>query len=303
MDTLIRRESSKKAFTLIELLVVIAIIALLAAILFPVFARARENARRTSCQSNMKQLGLGLMQYEQDHDERFPVGVANCCSEPEVSGIGWGEDIYPYVKNIQVYICPDDGINALDQEAGQERVSYATNANLTTDWQGLLLIGGTLSSVNASARTVQLFECAATGGMLDDPPANGQPSYLSATGYGIQGRMNEGIFTGGGWYATGLLSGRGGLVAPNPSVSCNTAYGAGTHYFQTAGGRHVNGSNYLMCDGHVKFLSGDAVSGGLTAASGITPQTTYTSPNDVYDGAEGTEYTGPGAHAVTFSPT
>ena len=64
--------TSRRAFTLIELLVVIAIIALLAAILFPVFARARENARRSSCGSNMKQMGLAVQQYSQDYDERFP---------------------------------------------------------------------------------------------------------------------------------------------------------------------------------------------------------------------------------------
>lgn len=68
--------SSKKGFTLIELLVVIAIIAILAAILFPVFARARENARRASCQSNLKQIGLGILQYAQDYDERYPGGGA-----------------------------------------------------------------------------------------------------------------------------------------------------------------------------------------------------------------------------------
>src|SRR5215212_3202179 len=66
------RQASRKAFTLIELLVVIAIIAILAAILFPVFARARENARRTSCLSNLKQLGLAFVQYTQDYDERLP---------------------------------------------------------------------------------------------------------------------------------------------------------------------------------------------------------------------------------------
>src|SRR5471032_187855 len=66
-----------KGFTLIELLVVIAIIAILAAILFPVFARARENARRASCQSNLKQIGLGFQQYSQDYDERFPIALSS----------------------------------------------------------------------------------------------------------------------------------------------------------------------------------------------------------------------------------
>ena len=81
--------SARRAFTLIELLVVIAIIAILAAILFPAFARARENARRTSCQSNMKQIGLGMIQYQQDYDEkvvpyRIP-GTNPFASNPNVS--------------------------------------------------------------------------------------------------------------------------------------------------------------------------------------------------------------------------
>jgi prepilin-type N-terminal cleavage/methylation domain-containing protein/prepilin-type processing-associated H-X9-DG protein len=94
---------TKRGFTLIELLVVIAIIAILAAILFPVFARAREKARQASCSSNTKQLGLGFLMYVQDYDERFPPQ-----RDWAVSGSfrHWVDEIYPYVKNSQLYICP-----------------------------------------------------------------------------------------------------------------------------------------------------------------------------------------------------
>jgi prepilin-type N-terminal cleavage/methylation domain-containing protein/prepilin-type processing-associated H-X9-DG protein len=108
----------RTGFTLIELLVVIAIIAILAAILFPVFARAREKARQTSCLNNQKQIGLGLMMYVQDYDERTP---------PQFYGWGqplWRDDIYPYVKNAQVFQCPSDS-NAW---ATPHQASYGMNA-------------------------------------------------------------------------------------------------------------------------------------------------------------------------------
>jgi prepilin-type N-terminal cleavage/methylation domain-containing protein/prepilin-type processing-associated H-X9-DG protein len=105
-NTVLNRQ--RKAFTLIELLVVIAIIAILAAILFPVFARARENARRASCQSNLKQIGLGIMQYTQDYDERLPASTAN-------NGLPNGDNshslsyyVQPYIKSTQVFKCPSD---------------------------------------------------------------------------------------------------------------------------------------------------------------------------------------------------
>ncbi|MCD6351804.1 MAG: DUF1559 domain-containing protein [Armatimonadetes bacterium] len=99
----------RRGFTLIELLVVIAIIAILAAILFPVFARAREKARQTSCLSNVKQLALGMMMYVQDYDERFPVfGPAwGTNPSPPGTGVSWWQGIYPYVKNYQLYVCPN----------------------------------------------------------------------------------------------------------------------------------------------------------------------------------------------------
>ena len=93
---------NKRGFTLIELLVVIAIIAILAAILFPAFARARENARRASCQSNLKQIGLGIMQYTQDYDERLPAGRTH----DGTAWIGWHSVVQPYIKSTQVFRCP-----------------------------------------------------------------------------------------------------------------------------------------------------------------------------------------------------
>ncbi len=102
----------RKGFTLIELLVVIAIRAILAAILFPVFARAREKARQANCLSNVKQLTLGIIEYMSDYDQRFPLdclnvgGCATTGPEDENYPLFWRRAIYPYVKNYQMYVCP-----------------------------------------------------------------------------------------------------------------------------------------------------------------------------------------------------
>jgi prepilin-type N-terminal cleavage/methylation domain-containing protein/prepilin-type processing-associated H-X9-DG protein len=114
-----------RGFTLIELLVVIAIIAILAAILFPVFARARENARRASCQSNLKQIGLGIMQYTQDYDEKMvPQGNNVGTTYP-----GWHYLVQPYIKSAQVFNCPS---------STNDNVSYrdgSTNDNVPNDYK------------------------------------------------------------------------------------------------------------------------------------------------------------------------
>src|ERR687889_622589 len=95
------QRGGNRGFTLIELLVVIAIIAILAAILFPVFAQAREKARQTACLSNIKQLGMGIQMYAQDYDEIIPVVCVNNQNRGP-----WMVQIYPYVKNTQAYNCP-----------------------------------------------------------------------------------------------------------------------------------------------------------------------------------------------------
>jgi prepilin-type N-terminal cleavage/methylation domain-containing protein/prepilin-type processing-associated H-X9-DG protein len=96
----------RKGFTLIELLVVIAIIAILAAILFPVFARAREKARQTTCLSNLKQLQLANMMYAQDYDERY---VTTYSYAPYPVLYWWVDLLYPYTKNYQLVECPSGG--------------------------------------------------------------------------------------------------------------------------------------------------------------------------------------------------
>ena len=120
------QKAGKRAFTLIELLVVIAIISILAAILFPVFARARENARRASCMSNMKQIALGVLMYTQDYDGHFspyaprdssgayikdttsslPSGIFKVNISPTDHWQTWMDLIYPYVKSTQIFVCP-----------------------------------------------------------------------------------------------------------------------------------------------------------------------------------------------------
>ncbi|MHB8997609.1 MAG: DUF1559 family PulG-like putative transporter [Armatimonadota bacterium] len=97
----------RRGFTLIELLVVIAIIAILAAILFPVFAKAREKARQSTCLSNTKQIGLAVMQYAQDYDERLP----SMHTAPSVVVVYWYQAIDPYMKNSQILKCPSQSNN------------------------------------------------------------------------------------------------------------------------------------------------------------------------------------------------
>ena len=123
---------NRTAFTLIELLVVIAIIAILASILFPVFSRAREKARQTSCLSNMKQIGLALIMYTDDYDEQFPQATTNWTPAPADVGLTYDAAILPYMRNVQILMCPSHKANC-DCGCGVQRRGYAQTHYTTLD--------------------------------------------------------------------------------------------------------------------------------------------------------------------------
>lgn len=142
-----------RGFTLIELLVVIAIIAILAAILFPVFARARENARRASCQSNLKQIALGVAQYVQDYDERLPM----MWMESGIIAEGWQAVTFPYIKSGQIYQCPSVAKNPYANATTHpvlgiryNQIGYGWNGFGTTSFNGVgnYIKAGTTSGEN-----------------------------------------------------------------------------------------------------------------------------------------------------------
>lgn len=146
----------RRGFTLIELLVVIAIIAILAAILFPVFAKAREKARQSSCQSNLKQIALAEMQYVQDYDEMFPTSHR----VPDGDGYQrhWLILLQPYVKNTQLFRCPSDGGVAArwSNDPNNFATSYGQNYQLSSFALGSVVSPSTtiLNAELGAAQTV-----------------------------------------------------------------------------------------------------------------------------------------------------
>lgn len=220
----------RKAFTLIELLVVIAIIGLLAAILFPVFGRARENARRSNCQSNLKQIGLGLTQYVQDFDERLPLAgtLTTANVSPGAAAYAWWRiHILPYTKNTQIYLCPS--------RARMSSINYYHTMSYTHGGQTHVLPGTWSYGVNQSAMpldsgTTASINIARIGKTSLMPLVADSTSTLFSSDLAFYRVVNA--------TAPGI-NGGADEVGSGPATE--------------EWSRHFNGSNILYADGHVKF--------------------------------------------------
>jgi prepilin-type N-terminal cleavage/methylation domain-containing protein/prepilin-type processing-associated H-X9-DG protein len=246
----------KKAFTLIELLVVIAIIAILAAILFPVFAQAREKARQTACLSNQKQIGLALIMYSQDYDGGFPawseyftcralLGTAGCTIPADTTQGYWDYKLLPYVKN-GVAASTTTG----QQSGGVWQCPSAPN-----------VAGRRTYSLNAGFFYDTDSTSAGTYRYLSEAEIPKPADTIFAMDGGRDGRTRFNYV----YYAGGTP----------------TSFGNGYYYRYIAGGgknaecdssyRHNDGSNYSFSDGHAKWFKGDYM-----FPHPVPPSTAYT---------------------------
>lgn len=256
------RFNTKFGFTLIELLVVIAIIAILAAILFPVFAAAREKARQTTCASNLKQLALAYIQYVQDYDEAGPnVGFQ--------AGPAWTDDLYPYLKSTGVYFCPDDNFNG-------PYVPNSVGGNVNGGTAGSYLANELGESDGTSPFSVYYPGCCVLSSVNDSKFASPAQVALFADGetnanwYAATGAFAN--YQSGGWWNNGstaiLTTAYGISYVANATMSSPVTGNPTSEVFPYLGGnnagsatgtglvgRHTGNVNVAFVDGHVKAMS------------------------------------------------
>jgi len=246
----------RRGFTLIELLVVIAIIAILAAILFPVFAKAREKARQSSCSSNLKQIALGFRQYIQDYDEKGPL-ADDWNQNP---GTNWPSGIAPYLKNTQIFQCPSDNGWPSWVETGNGAIcSYAVNCYYRNDdyfWtgsptdgfppHGAVAMGHYPGWLRAPASDASISQPAAT--ILLAEKSNSDLQKSGAAGgwhYNVTGNWCQNFIMGpgqgGGWGAQNAPDGARTGAWPNGPEGGVSA-------------PHSETGNFAFMDGHVKAM-------------------------------------------------
>ncbi len=245
----LRQGIAHRGFTLIELLVVIAIIAILAAILFPVFARARENARRSSCQSNLKQITLGFMQYTQDFDERFPVWrhstTSGICGNN--GDCGWAADrsatmpspVSAYLKSRQIFQCPSESATTLTASPSAVGfVDYFYNSNIGSDGSG------------------------ACSGSFDNPTGVGGRNLAALDGPSVSVLLGDGQ----GHMADNWTNGRTTCAGGGAAQSNGRWNPTATDYPL----RHLEGANYAFVDGHVKWYKPEKITRDATGTGNPT---------------------------------
>jgi len=259
----IRRDSVKRGFTLIELLVVIAIIAILAAILFPVFARARENARKSSCQNNCKQLVLGFKQYINDFDERYPMVAvtSNNASTSYAPPYGWADALQPYIRNTQVYQCPSDTAEGSDTNGDTGFTDYWYNKNFVRAIPrggGTITTGANESMLSNSTQTI----LAGDGGNLTGQNTGTARYAICGTNENYAPSL-AGSITAADNVVCGAV---GGGANPPPTT---TTLDVGSTAVYPSAKIHLDGCNFAFADGHVKWLRGnnDSQSAQVTGLS------------------------------------
>jgi prepilin-type N-terminal cleavage/methylation domain-containing protein len=262
MNILVHRSkcgTAKSGFTLIELLVVIAIIAILAAILFPVFAQAREKARQISCASNLKQLGMAVLMYTQDFDETFPVGYAsNGTTITE-----WPGEIASYVKSTAVFDCPDDSVAGKPDVNGWGLdMSYAVNGMVWMGWgsdAGWSTTVGPMGAIAGNWTTNSYNQGGLHESQVTFPDSSiligeawSADDYSAGWGHG-NGSLNPGWSTNDIVDCESVVEPSGGTT--NTGTWPNGPNGYTSAHNLPTGGDTGGIENFAFCDGHVKAMN------------------------------------------------